>query len=224
MSRLVVLPMRCAAKGTPFHAVFEWNDVRKKYVLLGTVAAAEGGSPTAGSSVEKLTQAAKPALTSHGNFTRSLIELVKGHRRGEGAETPQHPTESPQGPPTFKESPQEFNLKEFSFSGFSCPVCGYGEEHPLTAGVRYVKCGKCKRLVCGVGLSKAGDSMTFRCYDECGGGGTWDGGSGKPLTTSGILGESMPTSQAQAPAIRGPESRQIQGSTVLGLPPPDRRT
>lgn len=221
MPRLVALPMRCAAQGKPFHALFEWNEVRNEYVLVETVAVEEASPPKGGSTGREV-QIAEPASTSLARLSRSLVGLIRGKPHGPVAEALRPPAD-PQGSPTLEESPREFNLGEFNFSGFSCPVCGYGEKVPLTRGITYLKCGTCQGLVCGVRVSDVRGSLTFRCHDGCGGGGTLDEGPGGPMTASGILGEFKASSQANGPAAPNPEGPQLPGPSTMNLPPPDRK-
>lgn len=212
MSRLVALPMRCAAHGNPFHALFEWNGVRNEYVLVEAIGVEEASCPDG-----RGTEAAKPASSSLARLSRSLVGL-----KGKSPGTTQPLSTEPQGSSSLKESPQEFNLSKFNFSGFSCPVCGYGEKAPLTQGIAYVKCGKCNELACGVRVSEVRGSLAFRCHDKCGGGGMLRDGSSEPMTASGVLGEFLPSSRATGSAARDPENPQVPGSTAISLPPPDR--
>ena len=63
-----------------------------------------------------------------------------------------------------------YNADVYDFTGFYCACCGY---HPGDAAHKFVKCGRCKELVCGAQIyEKLDTSITealwFSCYPECG--------------------------------------------------------
>jgi len=56
---------------------------------------------------------------------------------------------------------------EYNWSGFYCPCCGY---MPKEEDTDFVRCGRCKELVCGESTTKDAQTGTayFRCHPGCG--------------------------------------------------------
>lgn len=224
MPRRVTLPMRCSASGRKFHAVCEWDPALKRYVLQTTVPLPRD----------------PPDM---GRFARTIAGLFRSNAR-------QLDGVSYGAVATDRDAATDFDLEEFQFDGFSCPLCGYGKTVPLTERTQFVKCGRCRELVCGKGISKSRGSGVFRCHKQCG----FEGELAGPITSAKGLVDA-PTSRMMDtapeptakhvikaavqpkghPAIeppaepnpraaldaRRPENGRILGPPSRGLPPPD---
>lgn len=218
--------MRCAARGEPFHALFGWDEVRNEYVLLETVPA-ENETPKKTTSAEPGVKKPKGIWALVSRFLAFLIGLFagkrsRGHDRALQARTDE--AEGPSNGASGERKLSEFDLSEFNFNGFSCPICGYGDKVPLVAGIHYLQCGNCNELVCGMRLDVIRGSVTFRCHNECGGNGTLGTGPSGPITASGIVGDIKASRRANSAASSTLEGRtapsETQSSPAIGLPSP----
>jgi hypothetical protein len=62
---------------------------------------------------------------------------------------------------------QSFDVKEFDDSGWHCGVCEWGKDQRVDP--TYVRCGRCRELVCGRRSYTAADGKKlFRCHVGCG--------------------------------------------------------
>lgn len=106
---------------------------------------------------------------------------------------------------------QSYSSADFDFSGFYCPCCGHARNEQVPS--LFVRCGKCRDLVCGGRVRKlAPDRVLFACHDECGGGGE----------VSGQI-ESYTSATQDSPA-KHTSGTIRQGLSLPSLPPSSGRT
>lgn len=140
----ISIPMRCAVTGGRFHACFTWSPAREQYVLFSMMAVPGR-------------EAASPAPPP------------RGPASGPVARPPAAPAavDSP-GPIRGGLAPAvEFKPTEVDFTGFHCPHCGYGKTQPVRKH-SFIKCGKCRELVCGARLVVEDGKDIFQCHASCG--------------------------------------------------------
>jgi hypothetical protein len=235
MPQLVALPMRCAAKGGRFYAVFEWDELRCEYVLAETVLE-KTETPGLAASMESEDRTGKSLLSEPSRTVGRLFEGGQEDRSGTLPTARENEATKPArfaagtgALPQAEESQPTFNLSEFNFSGFSCPLCGYGEKVPFTQGTLYFQCGRCHELVCGVRVREVRGSLTYRCTNKCGARGTFsNSASDEEIIATGIVGEfetcrPSPPDLPELPSPRQPriaENDGTEGRAIIGLPPP----
>lgn len=103
---------------------------------------------------------------------------------------------------------QSFSFEDFDWDGWYCGCCQWGKDE--AARFDFIRCGKCKDLVCGRRSYTAKSEEYFKCSDDCGGGGKL---TGKPIAA--IEGE---ISNGITPTIGGVDKGRLPGSNT-SLPP-----
>ncbi len=85
--------------------------------------------------------------------------------------------------PRHKAGMGSFDIKDFDFTGWYCPCCGYGKGQLVHS--RFVHCGTCGEYVCGGKIRQMPNgTYHFSCHSRCRGGGVL--GQGTMTSLSGL--------------------------------------
>ncbi|MBV6396879.1 MAG: hypothetical protein HFACDABA_02481 [Anaerolineales bacterium] len=141
-----VLRFRCAQNGQVFFVGFTRNDKSERFKI-----AAIQKMPSQDTEKEQKSSFSTPSQAQvQVNFEKQKREI-------------QSSGILPEGIPSLN---ADFDIGDFSFAGWYCPYCGHTKKGDFPD---FIRCGRCKELVCGsrTSLLPSGAEM-FACYDECG--------------------------------------------------------